>query len=95
MSNPYYRVVRVGDGFIMVTSSGVLAIDTSWATSYTSLSKVTLIGGIPVEIPEGLEPGDYDILFYDAGSPADSDTVQFGRRFAWAGKMIMGLPVDV
>ena len=95
LTNPYYRIVRVGDGAIMTTLTGALSITTSWATSFTALSKVTLIGGIPVTIPEGLPPGDYDILFYDAGSPADSDVAQFGRRLAWAGKLLMGLPVDV
>ncbi len=95
LTNPYFRVVRVADGSIMVAASGVLSKTTSWATSYTTLSKVTLIGGIPVAIPTGLENGEYDILFYDAGSPADSDAVQVGRRFAWSGKMILGLPVDV
>ena len=95
LTNPYYRVIRVADGAIMTTLTGALSKTTSWATSFTALSKVTLIGGIPVTIPEGLPPGDYDILFYDAGSPADSDVVQFGRRLAWLGKTVGGLPVDV
>ena len=95
LTNPYFRVVRVADGAIMTTLTGALSKTTSWATSYTALAKVTLIGGIPVTIPEGLPPGDYDILFYDAGSPADSDAVQVGRRLAWTGRLVSGLPVDV
>ena len=95
LANPYYRIVRVADGFIMAASTGLIAIDTSWANSYTSLAKGTLIGGIPVTIPTALPPGDYDILFYDAGSPADSDAPSFGRRIAWSGKLFMGLPIDV
>lgn len=95
MTNPYMRIVRVADGAIMTTLTGALSTTTSWATSYTTLAKVTLIGGIPVTIPEGLPPGDYDILFYDAGSPADSDVVQLGRRLAWTGRLVSGLPIDV
>lgn len=95
MTNPYMRIVRVADGAIMETVTGDLSLTTSWATSYTSLSKTTLIGGIPVTIPEGLEAGTYDILFYDASSPADSDVVQIGRRIAWSGKQVLGLPLDI
>lgn len=95
ITNPYYRIVRVADGAVMVAATGAISKTTSWATSYTTLSKVTLIGGIPVTIPDGLPPGDYDILFYDAASPADSDAVQFGRRLAWTGRLISGIPIDV
>lgn len=95
ITNPYMRIVRVADGAVMVAATGAVSKTTAWASSYTTLSKNAVIGGIPVTIPETLPAGDYDILFYDAASPADTDAVQFGRRFAWAGKLIAGLPVDV
>jgi hypothetical protein len=95
MTNPYFRVVRVSDGHVMVTLTGALAVDTSWATSFTTLSKDATIGGIPVKIPETLGPGTYDILFYDSASPLATDAVQFGRRFQWAGKMLSGVPIDI
>ncbi len=95
LTNPYFRVVRVADGAIMTTLTGALSKTTSWATSYTALAKVTLIGGIPVTIPKGLEPGDYDMLFYDASSPADSDAVKIGKRIAWSGFKLLGLPMDI
>ncbi len=95
ITNPYYRIVRVTDGFVMVTLTGALAIDTAWANSYTALAKDALIGGIPVTIPEGLTSGDYDILFYDNDTPVAGDAVQFGRRIAWTGKIISGIPIDV
>lgn len=95
VTNPYFRIVRVGDGAVMVTLTGVLSKTTSWANSVTTLSKVTLIGGIPLTIPEALEPGDYDLLVYSAASPADSDAPQFGRRIAWTGRLISGIPLDV
>ena len=95
LTNPYYRIVRVADGSIMVAATGGLSKSTSWATSFTTLAKVTLIGGIPVTIPVDLEAGNYDILFYDAASPADTDVPSFGRRIAWMGKLVAGLPVDV
>lgn len=95
LTNPYFRIVRVADGFVMTTLTGVLAIDTSWATSYTALAKDAVIGGIPVKIPTGLVAGNYDILFYDAAAPAASDVVQIGRRLAWTGRLISGIPIDV
>jgi len=95
ITNPYYRIVRVGDGAVMVTVTGALSLTTSWATSFTALAKDAIIGGIPVTIPEELEPGDYDLLFYDAAVPADSDAPSFGRRIAWTGKLVSGIPVDV
>lgn len=95
LSNPYMRLVRVGDGGIVHATTGVVAQDTSWSNSVTTLSKVTLIGGIPITMPSNLEPGDYDLLIYDAGSPATGDAVKIGRRVAWSGLLVAGLPVDV
>jgi len=95
LTNPYMRLVRVGDGFVVNASTGVAAIDTSWANSVTTLAKDSVIGGIPVAFPAGLVPGDYDLLIYDAVSPAAGDTVKIGRRIAWSGLLVSGLPVDV
>jgi len=95
LTNPYMRLVRVGDGGIVHATTGVVSATTSWANSSKSLTKVTLIGGIPVTIPANLEPGDYDMLIYDAASPADSDEVQIGKRIAWSGRKLLGLPMDI
>lgn len=95
ITNPYMRLVRVGDGGIVHATTGAVAPDTSWANSVTTLAKVALIGGIPVTMPANLEPGNYDLLIYDAASPADTDAVKIGRRIAWSGLLVAGLPVDV
>lgn len=94
LTNPYMRIVRVADGAIMNSSTYALSTTTSWANSYTTLTKNAFIGGIPVSLPVDLIPGDYDILFYDAASPADTDVVKRGKRIAWTG-IISGLPMNV
>ena len=95
LTNPYMRLVRVADGGIVVAATGAISTTTSWATSAITLTKNDLIGGIPVPIPGTVEAGDYDMLIYDAASPADSDAPQLGKRIAWGGKVLMGLPLDV
>jgi len=95
ITNPYFRLVRVGDGGIAVAATGVVSTTTSWAASYTAMTKVTLIGGCPVTIPANLPPGDYDLLIYDNVTPADSDVPSFGKRIAWSGTQILGLPMDL
>jgi len=95
LTNPYMRLVRVGDGGVVVAATGAAGSATSWANSVTTLAKNDLIGGIPITMPPNLEPGNYDMLIYDAASPADSDAVKIGRRIAWSGLLVAGLPVDV
>lgn len=91
ITNPYFRIVRVADGGVMVTLTGVVSTTTSWATSYTALTRDAIRGGLLVTIPEDLESGDYDLLIYDNGTPADTDAPVFGKRIAWSGKQILSL----
>lgn len=95
LTNPYMRLIRVGDGGIVVAATGAISKTTAWAASVITLAKNDLIGGIPVTIPVGLEPGNYDMLIYDAAAPADTDSVQIGRRIAWTGLLVSGLPLDI
>ena len=95
LTNPYMRLIRVADGGIVAASDWSTSKTTAWGDSDITLTKNDLIGGIPVNISSDLEPGDYDILFYDAASPADSDAVQLGKRIAWSGHAILGLPLDI
>jgi hypothetical protein len=95
LTNPYVRFIRVNDGGIVAAATGVVSLTTAWATSALSLTKNDLIGGIPVTIPEDMPCGDYDMIFYDAAAPADSDAPVLGKRIAWTGRILMGLPLDV
>ena len=95
LTNPYMRLVRVGDGSVVVAATGVVSKTTAWADSVITLAKNAIIGGIPVTIPANMPAGDYDMLFYDAAEPADTDAVQIGRRIAWTGLLLSGLPVNV
>jgi hypothetical protein len=94
-TNPYMRLVRVADGGVVASADWSIAKDTAWGSSDITLAKDSIIGGIPVTISEDLEAGDYDMLFYDAASPADTDTVQVGKRIAWSGNKLLGLPMDI
>ena len=95
LTNPYMRLVRVADGGIANAAGTSISRTTSWATSYTTLTANALIAGIPVTIPAALESGDYDLLIYDSASPLAADAVQIGKRIAWTGKQISGLPMDI
>ena len=94
-TNPYMRLVRVADGGIVAAADWSISKTTAWDASDIALTKNDLIGGIPVTISKDLEAGDYDMLFYDNGTPADTDEVQFGKRIAWSGTQILGLPSDI
>jgi hypothetical protein len=95
ITNPYWRLVRVGDGGVVVAATGAVSTTTSWATSYTAMTKDAIRGGLLVEIPHTVPPGDYDLLIYDAASPADTDAPTLGKRIAWSGTQILGLPADL
>ena len=95
LTNPYMRLVRVADGGIVVAATAAISTATAWGDSDIALAKNALIGGIPVTIPANLEAGDYDMLIYDAASPADTDEVQIGKRIAWTGHQLSGLPLDI
>lgn len=95
INTPYFRIVRVADGAVMVTLTGKLSTTTSWATSYTALTRDDVRGGLLITIPEDLPPGDYDLLIYDNGSPVAADDPKFGKRIAWSGTQILGLPLDL
>lgn len=95
LTKPYMRLVRVADGGIVAAADASISITTAWGDSDITLTKNDLIGGIPVTIPANLEAGEYDMLIYDAVSPADTDTLMIGRRIRWSGKQILGIPFDV
>jgi len=95
MTNPYMRLVRVVDGQQWDVAADALAMAATWGNTDIELSSNANVGGIPITIPANLPAGDYDALFYDAASPADSDTVEFGKRVSWTGKQLLGLPIEL
>ena len=95
ITNPYMRLVRVADGGVVVAATGAVSTTTSWATSYTALTRDDVRGGLLVTIPANTPPGDYDLLIYDAAAPADTDAPAFGKRIQWSGTQILGVPLDI
>lgn len=95
ITNPYFRIVRVADGAVMVTATGAVSTTTSWATSYTDLTRDSIRGGLMLTIPEDLPAGVYDLLIYDAASPADTDAPSWGKRIDWSGEQILGMPLNI
>lgn len=95
LTNPVVRFVRVADGMIWDNVAGALAAAPTYADTAISLTLSTAIGGCPVTIPAALPEGDYDMLFYDAASPAYTDAVSVGKRIMWNGTGLIGLPMDL
>jgi len=95
IANPYMRLVRVADGGVVAAADWSISKATAWGDSDITLAKDGIIGGIPVTISENLEAGDYDMLFYDDGTPADDDEAVIGKRIAWSGTQILGVPIDI
>ena len=97
IANPYFRIVRVADGSIMTTLTGVLSKTTVWATSATGLTKSAILGGMPITIPKDLPPGDYDLLICSNATPAEGDVPIIARRIAWMveNKLVAGVPISV
>ena len=93
----YFRIVRVADGAVMVTLTGVLSKTTAFNTSNTALATDAIIGGFPVTIPANLEPGDYDLLIYDeAAAPVATDIPIIVRRIEWKGpNLVAGVPISI
>ena len=79
--NWYVRIVRASDGFIWDQNGGVMAASPSWANSILTMSWDSTIKAYPVNVPT-LPLGDYDILFYNAVSPADTDEIQYGQEYS-------------
>ena len=95
LTNPVVRYVRVADGQIWDGSTLLLARAPTYANTAIALTRNTSINGIPVTIPTTLPDGEYDMLFYDSASPAETDTVSLGKRIAWTKSGLLGLPLDL
>lgn len=94
LTNPYLRIVRVGDGKIWNNTSKKFEAAPAWANTAISLTKNAYIGGIPVTLPD-MTGGDYHMLIYDNSSPADTDVVKLGKAIKWSGTDLVGSLLDV
>ena len=84
LTNPYARIVcPVNEQIWKDTPSSGLVESCDYADSVMTLTKGSH-GGYPVNIPADLPAGFYDVLIYDAASPADTDQVQLGKRIQWS-----------
>lgn len=95
LTNPYMRIVRVADGKVYDKTAKDFSATVTWANSAIILAKDAVIGGIPIEIPETVESGSYDVCVYDSVNPLATDDMQLGKRVIWDGKQLMYLPLDI
>lgn len=96
LTSPYARFVRVADGSIWSDTAQALSLTTAWSASDVALTRDgTYIGGTPVTIPAALPAGDYDMLIYDAATPAATDAIVVHKRIMWNGNNLIGLPIDL
>jgi len=95
LSNPYSRFVRPNDGWIWDVTNEVMAAAPTWTNTDIATTYDSNIGGYPIVVPSDLPAGDYDWLLYDNSSPANTDVVLIGKRIAWSGNDLIGLPIDL
>ena len=95
LTNPVVRFIRLADGMQWDNVNEEMALKLTYANTAVDLTENAYINGIPVTIPPGLPAGDYDMIFYDAASPANSDAFTECFRIAWSGGMLMGLPIPL
>ncbi len=96
LTNPYARFVEVCTGRIWDVANSALATQPTYGDTDVQLTADnTYIGGTPVKIPVDLPSGDYDMLIYDAGTPAVTDEVVIGKRIYWSAKRLGGIPLDI
>ncbi len=96
LTNPYARFVEVASGLIWDVANAEKSATPTYADTDVQLTPDnTYIGGTPVKIPALLPVGNYDLLIYDAATPAVADEVLIGKRIGWNGKHIIGLPLDL
>ena len=97
--NPYLRLVRIADGLVLDVTAGQLTQTPAWADTAISLStKDTAINGWPVDLPECLPNGAYDLQLYDAAAPSSSDAMVAGWRLVMPHKLVTNpteFPLDV
>lgn len=96
MTSPKMRLVRPADSKIWDRANDTVAAQPTYAdTAITLTPDNTYIGGTPVKIPANLPEGEWDLLIYDVVTPAVTDPVILGKRIAWNGSMLAGLPIDL
>ena len=80
--NWYMRIVRPLDGQIYDANAVAMAAAPSWANSVVTLVWDTATNCYPVNVPT-LPNGRYDLLFYNAASPAAGDEVKYGQEYRY------------
>ena len=96
MTNPYSRYIQVNTGLIWdVAAVALAAAPTYGNTDVQHTADNTYIGGTPIKIPANLPNGDYDMVIYDAATPAVADVPVIGKRIAWASGRLVGLPLEM
>lgn len=97
--NPYLRAVLISDGLVFDVAAGQLAQTPAWADTAIPLgAKNAVINGWPVDLPENLPNGAYDLQLYDAAAPSNSDAMVAGWRLVMPHKLLVNpteFPLDV
>jgi hypothetical protein len=90
-SNFQYRIIRVIDLLQWDFSAEALAAAPTYANTANAVSRDAYVAGFPISLPSGLPGGEYDLLIYDAASPANTDNPSLGRRITWNGNQITSI----
>lgn len=97
--NPYLRIVRISDGNIYNPNEEELFSSPAWDDTALELgTKDTGINGWPVDLPETLPNGIYDLQLYDSALPDSDDAMIAGWRLIMPYKLVTNpteFPLDV
>lgn len=78
--NWYLRIVRQSDNAIWDETAGAISLGPSYVDSVIVLVWNTLAECYVVDLPD-LPVDEYDLLFYNAASPASGDEVLYGQEY--------------
>ena len=97
--NPYLRIVRITDGLVFDITNGCLVPAPVWADTALPLgTKNAAINGWPVDLPENLPNGIYDVQLYDSDAPSSENTMIAGWLLVMPYQLLVNpteFPLDV
>jgi len=97
-TNFRYRLVNPFTEMQWSSANGDTAGDDEMQASPGAYDETTIevtrdddIAGFPITIPSDVPAGEYDLLVYDAASPANTDNPSLGKRVVWNGSRIVSV----
>lgn len=97
-TNFVFRLVNPSADLLynFVTGAAVTVLSApTYAATASAVTRDAYIAGYPIRLPDNLPDGSWDLLVYDAGSPANTDNPSVGKRLQCINGNIIGLPISL